>query len=109
LENGSSFNGKGVILATGNITFNGSNLKCSSSDAVCFYSKNGNITINGSNAILEGMLYVPSGAITFNGSNQSVNGRVIGKTLAFNGSGVRIVAQSGDLESLPGSYVKLVG
>lgn len=106
--NGSSFSGKGVILATGNITFNGSNLRCSSNDAVCFYSKNGNITINGSNALLDGMLYAPNGTITFNGSNQTINGRVIGKNLAFNGSAVRIVAGGSDLESLPGSSVKLV-
>ena len=106
--NSSHFSGKGIILATGNITFNGSNLKSSSEDAVCFYSKNGNITINGSSIELDGLVYAPNGSIAMNGSNQIINGRVIGKTLTFNGSNINFNSGSDDLDSLPQTSIKLV-
>ena len=106
--NGSNFTGKGCILATGNITFNGSNLNSSGQDAVCFYSKNGNIIVNGSNVVLDGILYAPNGSITMNGSNQTVHGRVLGKTLVFNGSNLNIIGGTSELNSLPSSSVRLV-
>lgn len=106
--NGSHFKGKGCVLVTGDITFNGSNLNNSASDAVCFYSKSGNITINGSNASFDGILYAPNGSITMNGSNQTVNGRVIGNTVTFNGSNLNIIGGTNELSSLPSSGVKLV-
>ena len=106
--NGSRFTGKGAILATGNITFNGSNLNASTEDAVCFYSKTGNIIINGSNATFDGILYAPEGSITMNGSNQTIHGRVIGKTLTFNGSNLAIIGGTNELSSLPSQGIKLV-
>ena len=106
--NGSDFTGKGVILVSGNITFNGSNLMYSSDDSICFYSESGNITINGSNIQLEGLVYAPNGTIMMNGSNQTINGRVIGKVLAFNGSLIRITSGDDDLNCLPKMTVKLV-
>jgi Flp pilus assembly protein TadG len=105
--NGSHFTGNGVILASGNITFNGSNLS-SSGSAVCFYSKNGNITINGAHAELEGIVYAPNGSITMNGSHQTVNGRVVGNRVVFNGSTYNISAGTDDLQSLPTSGAKLI-
>ncbi len=105
--NGSRFCGKGCILATGDITFNGSNLNQSSGDAVSIYSKNGNITINGSHAEIDGILYAPNGTITFNGSNQTVNGRVIGNEVRFNGSNQSIIGGTNELNSLPSYGVKL--
>jgi Flp pilus assembly protein TadG len=105
---GSYFIGKGSILATGNITINGSNLNANIGDAVCLYSKAGNITFNGSNSNLDGILYAPNGSITMNGSNQSINGRVIGNSLNFNGSDLNIVASTNDITALPKSYIKLV-
>lgn len=106
--NGSHFRGKGCILATGNITFNGSNLNESTNDAVSFYSKSGNITVNGSHATFDGILYAPNGSIIMNGSNQTVNGRVIGNTVIFNGSNLNIISGTNELRSLPSSGVKLV-
>lgn len=106
--NGSRFSGKGCVLATGNITFNGSNLNASTSDAVCFYSKSGNITVNGSNAQLDGIIYAPNGSIIMNGSNQTVHGRIIGRTLIFNGSNLNIVGGTTELGSLPSRGVRLV-
>ena len=105
--NGSSFSGKGCVLATGDITFNGSNLNQSTSDAVCFYSKTGNIIVNGSNIELDGILYAPNGCITLNGSYQTVNGRVIGNTVLLNGSYLRIQSGTNELQSLPAGSVKL--
>jgi Flp pilus assembly protein TadG len=101
--NGCSFVGKGCILATGNIIFNGSNLDQSTSDAVCFYSKNGSITVNGSSIALDGILYAPKGSITMNGSNQTIHGRVIGNTVTINGSGLTIQSGTNELKSLPSS------
>ncbi len=106
--NGSHFRGKGCVLVTGNIVFNGSNLYDSTGDAVCFYSQNGNITINGSNAELNGIVYAPNGTITMNGSNQTIYGRVIGKNLTFNGSGLTVEGNPLDLKSIPGKGSKLV-
>ena len=106
--NGSRFTGNGCILATGSITFNGSNLNASTEDAVCFYSQNGDITINGSHAVLDGILYAPEGSITMNGSHQTINGRVIGDTVAFHGSNLTITSGTNELSSLPSQGVKLV-
>lgn len=106
--NGCKFIGKGCILATGNINFNGSNLNYSSTDAVCFYSQNGDITINGSNATLDGILYAQKGNITMNGSHQTINGRVIGNTVTFNGSYLSVISGDNELNSLPSSSVKLI-
>jgi len=105
--NGSSFIGTGIILASGNISFNGSNLK-SSGSSVCFYSERGNITINGSNIELDGIVYAPNGSIIMNGSNQTINGRVIGNKISFNGSNINITSGEDDLDCLPQDSVKLV-
>ena len=106
--NGSSFKGKGCILATGNIIFNGSNLNNSTSDSVCFYSKNGSIIVNGSNAELSGIVYAPNGTIALNGSQQTIYGRVIGQNITFNGSGITIIGNANDLKSIPSTGVKLI-
>lgn len=108
--NSSFFSGKGTIVATGNITFNGSNIYTTSNDAVCIYSKNGNITINGSNANVYGMIYAPNGTIAMNGSNQTINGRVIGETVTVNGSNldINVISNINDIKSLPTSGTKLI-
>jgi Flp pilus assembly protein TadG len=106
--NSSTFVGTGCVFATGDITFNGSNLNASTSDAVCFYSQNGNITINGSDAVLDGIVYAPKGNITMNGSHQTVYGRVIGNTVTFNGSHLDVISGTNELKSLPSSSVKLI-
>ncbi len=109
IVNGSNFTGSGIIVATGNITFNGSSLQNASGEAICFYSVNGNITVNGAGAQLDGIVYAPNGSIIMNGSNQTVHGRVIGKSVTFNGSGVEIIAGAGDLYCLPSATVQIIG
>lgn len=106
--NGSHFRGEGCILVTGNITFNGSNLYDSTKDSICFYSKNGKITINGSNINLNGIVYAPNGSITMNGSNQTIMGRVIGKTLVFNGSNLTVDGADSNMGGVPSKGARLV-
>jgi hypothetical protein len=98
--NNANFIGTGCIFATGNITINGTNTSQSSSDALCFYSKNGDITINGMNNIFDGILYAPKGSIILNSSNLYINGRVIGNTVAFNGSSIVITSGANEINSL---------
>lgn len=107
--NGSKFKGIGCIFATGSITFNGSSQNMSTSDAVCIYSQTGSITLNGSAATIDGILYAPNGSIIMNGSSQSVNGRIIANTVNLNGSNIRIIGGTNELNSLPSSVVKLIG
>jgi Flp pilus assembly protein TadG len=106
--NGSHFRGEGCILVTGDITFNGSNLYDSTKDSVCFYSKNGRITINGSNINLNGIVYAPNGSITMNGSNQTIMGRVIGKTLVFNGSNLTVDGANTNMGGIPSKGARLI-
>jgi len=105
--NGSRFCGAGCILATSNVTFNGSNLNQTTGDAVCIYSQNGNIIVNGSNVTIDGILYAPNGSVIFNGSNQTINGRVVAKTITINGSGINVIGDSSELNSLPSYGTKL--
>ncbi len=105
---GSSFTGTGIMLASGNIQFNGSCIETSSSSSVCVYSENGNIQINGSSIQVDGVLYAPNGYIQINGANIVINGRVIANQVQINGSNIQIVSGSGDLNCLPGGTVTLV-
>lgn len=106
--NGGGFKGKGCILATDDIIFNGGNLTASAEDAVCFYSKNGNIYVNGADSDIKGILYAPNGNIIMNGSNQTIYGRVIGNVVIFNSGNLRVISGASDLSSLPSKGVKLV-
>ena len=104
---GTSFNGKGIMLATNDINISGNTL-VSSSSSVCVYSKTGNISINGSNIEVNGVLYAPNGTINIAGSNITIKGRVIAKSVSINGSSISIVAGTNDLSCLPGGTVSLV-
>lgn len=104
---GSSFSGKGCILATGSITFNGNCLTCKTGDALCFYSKTGNISITGSNAVVNGILFAPKGTVAITGSSVTINGRVIADKVSITGSNCKIISGVSDIGSLPKSTVKL--
>lgn len=105
--NGARFSGKGCILASRDITFNGSNLNETSEDAVCIYSKTGNIIINGMGAELDGIVYAPNGTVIFNGSNQTVHGRVVAKSIIINGSNLSVIGGMTEINSLPFYGTKL--
>ena len=106
--NTSSFYGQGCLLATGNISLNGTSLNTSMNDAVCLYSQTGNITINGSTVTIDGILYAPNGNISINASTVNIHGRVIAKTLSINASTINITSSTNELSSLPSSSVRLV-
>lgn len=106
--NSARFAGTGCILAKNSIVFNGSSLYSAPTDAICFYSETGNIIFNGSGAEIHGIIYAPNGTVIFNGSDQTVYGRVIAKNIIFNGQGLKVVAGSNDLQSLPIKTVKLI-
>lgn len=104
--NGDRFSGNGAILVKGNITFNGSNIS-SSGNEVCFYTQNGSI-INGDRPTLDGILYAPNGSIIFNASGVTVNGRVIGKKVIFNGEKYTVSPGGQEFKYVSGGGVKLV-
>ncbi|NLD47464.1 MAG: hypothetical protein GX660_09725 [Clostridiaceae bacterium] len=95
-----TFSGKGCIVASGSITFNGNVDYNVASDSICIYSRDGNITINGGCNELYGIVYAPNGRIVFNGTNQIVHGRVIGNVVTLNG-GTDIRSSPNDVISLP--------
>lgn len=106
--NSATFAGTGCILAKNSIVFNGSSLYSAPSDAICFYSETGNIIFNGANSEIHGIIYAPNGTVIFNGANQTVYGRVIAKNIIFNGTGLKVIAGSSDLQSLPVKTYKLI-
>ena len=99
--NSSSFTGNGIVVASGNITINTSNLANLSDSDVCFYSKNGNININASGVDLNGIVYAPKGKIAINCSSVTVHGRVIGNEVTSYASTINIISSDDDLDSLP--------
>lgn len=105
--NGSRFYGRGCILASGSVTFNGSNLNKTSEDAVCIYSQNGDVIVNGNGAEIDGIIYAPNGTVIFNGSNQTIRGRVVAKSIVFNGSGLSVISGVSEVNSLPFSGTNL--
>lgn len=106
--NQGGFKGKGAILATGDIIFNGSDTTASPDDAICFYSINGNIYINQGNTSIKGILYAPKGNIYFNGNYNTILGSVVGNNVIFNQSHNTVTWSASELASLPSDGVRLV-
>lgn len=107
--NASKFTGTGVMIATGNITFNGYMVASNSSSAVCLYAAGNNksITINGTGIQVTGILYAPNGSVIINGYDVTINGRIIAQNVIINGTKIKILSGSNDLSSLPGGSVTL--
>lgn len=105
---GSTFSGKGCIIATGSISLSGSNTYQNLNSSVCFYSINGDINISGSSITIDGVLYAPNGTIKMSGSNKTINGRIVAKEVDISGSSLTLVSSENDLQSLPKSSVRLV-
>lgn len=107
--NGSTYTGKGCIVATGNITFNGGSITASTSnDAVCFYSVNGNITFNSSSNIIQGIVYAPNGTVSIHTSSTSISGSVVSDLIDISVSNINISQSAQQLQSLPRGKPKLV-
>lgn len=99
--------GSGVIIATGNITFNAASILAPNA-SVCFYSKNGNIQVNAGEIRVDGLLYAPNGMIQANTSSFIVNGRVVGNRLQFNSSQVQVNQGEHDRDCLPRTEICLI-
>jgi Flp pilus assembly protein TadG len=94
-------NGTGVIYASGTIAFANDTILQTSSDHILFYAAKGDLKFNGGNGVNVGILYVPNGKITVNGApNSTTYGRLIAKSIEFNGSKASVYPQAGDLNSL---------
>lgn len=108
--NASKFTGKGIMVATGNITFNGYMIANNTSSSVCLYAMgtNKSITINGTGIQVTGILYAPKGNVIINGYDVTVNGRVIAQNVVINGTKIKILSGSNDLSCLPGGTISLV-
>lgn len=106
--NSAKFSGTGCLLAKNSIVFNGSSLYSAPDDAICFYSENGNIIFNGAKSEIHGIIYAPNGSVIFNGAKQTVYGRVIAKEIIFNGTGLKVISGSGDLDCLPVQAIRLI-
>ena len=99
--------GSGIIIATGNITFNTASVLAPGC-SVCFYSKNGNIQINAGKITVDGLLYAPNGTIQAGVSSLTVNGRVVADKVMLNASSVQINTDEHDRDCLPRLEIALV-
>ena len=96
--NGTTFNGKGIVYAGKNISYNVNSLNKDTENKVLLCSDNGNITINGSDISLNGIIYAPNGTVTINANSFMINGRIICDKFVFNGTTLYINAQDDDLD-----------
>ncbi len=96
--NGTTFNGKGIVYAGENISYNVNSLNKDTENKVLLCSDNGNITINGSDISLNGIIYAPNGTVTINANSFMINGRIICDKFVFNGTTLYINAQDDDLD-----------
>lgn len=107
--NGSTFEGDFYIIATGDITFNVSELY--GSGRLLLYSETGDITINGSQIEINGIMYAPNGVIRINASDTTINGRVVSDSICFRGAYFNVHASPEDMdlvESIPAIHVRSI-
>lgn len=88
--NGNNFSGNGSILATGDIHNNGNAITQTGEGQMFLYSSDRSIHINGNNITIDATLFAPNGDIVINGNNITINGRIVGRTVTINGSGITV-------------------
>jgi len=98
--NGNNISGDGSLLATGDIHNNGNAITTTGDGPDFIYSINGSIHINCNNITIDAILFAPHGDVIINGNNITVNGRVIGRTVTINGSGITVNSPAGAGTSL---------
>lgn len=101
-----SFKGNGAIVVSGDINLSGDNLT-SLGSSVMLYSLGGTIDVLENNTTTQAILYSPNGNITLQKS-QVIEGRIIAKSLTFNGSGATVKSSLNDLNSVPQTIVNLI-
>ena len=97
----------GCIIATGNITFDGSKVALSTTSPICLYSSAGDVTLNGGGSSISGIVWAPFGSAEFNGNGGELTGRVYGNQVKLAGS-IEIDSSMSQLPSLPVKTYKLV-
>lgn len=98
-----------AFVASGDITFGGSNID-SSSSSVLLASETGDITFNGGGIAFQGILYAPNGDITLDGTggSGSITGSVYADTIDRNGNGLDVTYDKNASNFLPLTKVRLV-
>lgn len=97
----------GSIIATGNITFNGSDVTLTQTSPICFYSVGGNIRLDGNGCELYGAVWAPNGTVDFNGSDQKITGKIYGNEVTFAGP-VTVNYSNNNLPDFPIKTYRLV-
>ncbi|MDF2534715.1 MAG: hypothetical protein K0R18_872 [Bacillales bacterium] len=100
------FEGNGSIIVSGDINLGGNNLTNIGS-SVTLYSLGGTIDVLDNNTKTQAILYSPNGNIILHQS-QEIEGRIIAKSLTFNGFGSTVKSSLNDLNSLPKTIVTLI-
>ena len=76
-----TFEGQGVILATGDITIDGEIGRKPGASAIIYSMKD--MIVNSSNIDIGGILYAPDGTIQMGSGSLTIYGRIIGNTITF--------------------------
>ena len=105
----SQLNGKGTMLATGNINLNGYRMTYASDSAVCLYTSGVNkaITIQGTSVVVKGIMYAPYGSVVIKGYDVTIIGSVVAKNIDMQGTKIKIVADANAAAALPSGSVVL--
>ncbi|MDP2872859.1 MAG: hypothetical protein Q8P31_10035 [Bacillota bacterium] len=106
---GVSVTGVGLLVATGNITLNGTDFRCvGPSDAVCVYTQQ-SISMEGNTFVAQGMFYAPNGTINCSGASPIIQGSVVANRLDFTGCNtITIVYDATSRSVLPNLNVQLI-
>jgi Flp pilus assembly protein TadG len=106
---GVTVTGRGLLVASGNITLNGTDFRYfGPGDAVCVYTQQ-NISIEGNTFVAQGMFYAPHGIVNCSGTSPSIEGSIIADELDFSGSqSISIVYSDAAKWLLPDQSVRLV-
>jgi len=100
--NGSSFRGRGLIVASGSVAFNVSRLETADNGRLVVYAERGDIAIRGSRVVFDGMLYAPNGAVRIQAANVTLTGRIFAREIVLNGSTFELTSREDDFALLNG-------
>lgn len=87
-----TYNGSGLISASGDVTLNATSITQNMGGALCIYS-NKDISINCASGAFYGMIYAPNGTVKLSGTNFTIHGRVIAKSIQSASGDIKIVDQ----------------
>ncbi|MDP4182192.1 MAG: carbohydrate-binding protein, partial [Bacillota bacterium] len=85
-----SYNGNGLVAASGTVTINGTNVSQDAGASMCIYS-NSDVRINCDNGSINGIIYAPNGTVYLSGTNFTINGKIIAKSIRSATAGINII------------------